>query len=292
MSDEWSKDEIKRLVRESGRPLEFRIAQAFIENNWSVSHGSYFTDVTSGSVREIDLIASRMDEVGTIEPYVEGESEDEPGSPEQHCGMGIFVSCKGFREDQIPLMYSLGKPFPESTLPGLMAQIRKTFPVKPYIRLHGLRHLFNNLGLDSSRRIAVLELAQRKLINSPRKYDYSRLPDKDLFEGLDSAFKAAIYWQGISHYCDVYLRVPILVTSVPWLDIPLDKGAIGEPTLATIGYKTVLYPFKGAKEGPELITSLICTESELPRVIGALNKVYDWFKDEVNAQLENDRSGP
>lgn len=232
MSDNWDVEQIRRLVRESGRPMEIRCGNLFAEKQWTVSHGSYFHDVTTGNVREVDLIAGRLQRVGP---------ENEEGLESKWCSMGVFISCKGFREDQVPIMYSVGGSFPTILKPRL-------------------------------------------------KYDYTRITDKDLFEGVDSALKAAIFWQTISSSSDVYLRVPVLVTSKPWFDVPLDKGEVGMPVQSTRGYKTTLYPYKGVAE-PELLTSLIWAEEELPVLVDALNKLFSWFVDEVDSQLREHEEG-
>ena len=92
-TDAWKAEEVKRLATESGRPLEVECATAFAKNDseWRIDLGPYYFDTQSGKSRELDVLVSRT------------HTYEDTGGHNQTIAMQIFISCKGFNAEQIPL---------------------------------------------------------------------------------------------------------------------------------------------------------------------------------------------
>jgi hypothetical protein len=153
----------------------------------------------------------------------------------------------------------------------------------------------NQTGLTASRRVVAFDIVKRDELTEKEKakrgldakakaYLYDRVTNRDLFEGIDSAFKAALYWNKISdtsfHYA--ILRIPLLVTSKTWLEVSLDGGTPSPHKEGSKGLKTTAYPHQRDGTRPDAITTLICAHSELAQFISGLNQVVEWFLDEQN----------
>jgi hypothetical protein len=70
------------------------------------------------------------------------------------------------------------------------------------------------------------------------KLTFKSLGDKTLYDGIDSAMKAAFYWKSddifrlTSTYSYVAVYIPILVTLVPFWEVPIDGGKTGAPIVS------------------------------------------------------------
>jgi hypothetical protein len=278
----WDPEEVQDQATKSGRPLEVESALAFLGAGWHVQLGQYFFDQEAGKAKEGDVIASKARHANLHGKRIV-------------CGMDVFVSCKGFKDNERPLLYSLSDRTLHANLGHQLIYTR-----------NGLRTLQMSLGcraattavfetgIDPARRIVAFDILKRDELTSKEKdkrgldptvaHDYERVTNKDLFEGLTSAFKAALFWSRIQEGEQFYamLRVPLLITSKPWLEVSLDGGKPGKHTDGTKGINTIAYPHHGGGSAPESISTLLCAVSELPKFITGLEAVYTWFLKEQN----------
>lgn len=298
MADAWDLDEVTKIVDKSGRPLEIRCGMAFLKAKWSVTHSSMYKDVSDGTAHEADIIAGRQERV-------------EARGRSVWCRMGVFVSCKGFGPDQLPVSFSLeNSKFPDYMPPSLMSQADP-----PDLDAHAFHQanlardlIFSGAELNYVRRLVAFDVIERKFPNRhptkkpqdrgtkappvPEVVIHSRNGDNAIYSGLESAVKSAMYWQKISKRSGLHIRIPVLLLSKDWLDYPIDDGVLGKPDWMSTGFKSTLYPFSlSGKSEVEWITGLVWSESRLPALIGLLGRVYQNFLDEVDADVSQGKYG-
>lgn len=297
MAEEWDLSEITKLVEKSGRPLEVRCGMAFLKEEWSVSHSTYYKDVIDGSAREVDIIAGKK-------KMVEGSGKS------VSCRLGVFVSCKGFSPDQMPVSFSLGNSkFPDYMPPSLLSSgIPMDLDTHAFHQARLARDLvFSSGELDHARRLVAFDVIEKRYPNKgqkpakdrgnqspivPEVVNYARMGDNALYEGLESAVKSAMYWQKINTISGLHIRIPVLLTSKDWLDYPIDDGVLGKPCWTSTGFKSTLYPSAvTSKSEVDWVTSLVWSESKLPALIALLNKVFGNLVDEVEDDLLHGKYG-
>jgi len=106
-----------------------------------------------------------------------------------------------------------------------------------------------------------------------------------LYEGLDSAIKAAMFWfeydrGNYQQYNVGYatLSVPLLVTSFPFFDFIMDKGQPTDREIRHSGYFVGHYPFS---KDPENIMTVICDVSKLGDLITHFDFLFDFLFEEI-----------
>jgi hypothetical protein len=114
--------------------------------------------------------------------------------------------------------------------------------------------------------------------------------DRELFEGVDSAMKAAFYWQG-AHLTEgnfIGLYVPVLVLLRPWWEVPIDGGILGSPTESRRGYLTCRYPnpYHNPPRSPTVdVTVFIVSREDLDALVKAIDVLYTWLEVEAAARF-------
>jgi len=109
--EEWSKADLMRLARTSGRPLEVQVAEAFLrrKSKWVVIPSTYYRDPETDSVRELDVMVQAQ-KVGT---YRRREKVVATFS--------AYISCKGFDPTCAPVVYTIpSASVPESFSPAVL----------------------------------------------------------------------------------------------------------------------------------------------------------------------------
>jgi hypothetical protein len=140
------------------------------------------------------------------------------------------------------------------------------------------------------------DIVRRDNTRKPPHPEYSRIGDRDLYEGLDSALKAAVFFyhddrkrgESASAFGPGYigLNIPLLVTSRPFWDVLIDGGAPGEPEIRHFAHHVGLYPFAGNDRHFEPIMSILWHVSKLGELTSILDYLFDLLVDEIKLKLE------
>jgi len=154
-------------------------------------------------------------------------------------------------------------------------------------------------GLHHAQQVVGFDIIQRKedQKKSPPIIEYGRKTDRDLYEGLDSSIKAAIFWYredrrrqrlqiGSSDSCYIALNIPLLVFSLPFWDVPIDAGTAGEPELRSSGYHVGLYPSGDSERQSEPIMSILWEATKLGELTNCFKELINWFVDETMLAVE------
>lgn len=276
---DWDKASIKRLTTESGRPLEIICASAFINAGWQVQIGTYFEDGLR--VRELDVLIEKNELV-------------EVDANKVRVGVRVLGSAKGFPTDQSPVTYSVSKDNPAVCTPTLVTGHRNAN--KSYGKLNAFdesmaTYLINAAELLSTPPVIGFDIFKRqeKTSKGLAEVEYQRKTDRELYEGLDSAIKATAFWakrdlQDGSSYAT--LNVPLLLMSMPFWDISIDQGSVGEPELRSAAYSVGLYPRDGYMERPTPILALLCEVKKLDMIVKALGLLCDCFTHDMSIALK------
>jgi len=291
--EKWDKDQIKRLAQVSGRPLEVECAEAFLKAKWHVRLGTYYTDIASEKIRELDFLAERDFRFNTV--------------AQNHAAiiwkvrLRILGSCKGFAAEQGPATYSVA------------AQSQAI--EKPHFNcyecgIHG-RNIANSMSrksaetflriteLSSARQVIGFDIIHRKEDQkNPPQVEYLRKTDRDLYEGLDCAIKAAAFWYqedkrqnrrtiGGDDHAYITLNIPLLVSSRPFWDVSIDQGTAGDPELKSYGFHVSLYPSGDSEKPPEPIMSILCEAGKMEELTRHLNNLFDYFIKEVQLSAKS-----
>jgi hypothetical protein len=283
---QWSKARIKRVAGASGKPLEVGVAEAFVAKGWKAHLGTYFDDDTLRPLRELDVLAER--------------DVQRPGQHREYTvRLRALVSCKGFAPDQSPLTYSVASAVGKSLVPNLISshRVHSSSGTISRIETEGAAELLSSTGFAATPPLVAFDVVARKVVKQrgQRSVDYKSIGDRRLFEGIDSALKAALHWRGqdYSSYNDfATLNVPMCIVSQPFWDIPINSNGLGEPIIREYGFQTVLLPRKGA-QGPHTDTTrstespviLISTVAHVGHVVKALESLHQWFVPAIDRLL-------
>jgi len=160
----------------------------------------------------------------------------------------------------------------------------------PNIEERAALQLLQNLHLDQADLLVAFDQFQRIEVRKKGQPEpevtYKRFPDgdKQLFTGIDSCVKAAIFWtqEDYQQYNPAFfaaLNVPILLLSLPFWDIPIGRGRRGSPRINTMGHQISLLPLKPRSKG---LMTLVSNTEKLPNLIMGLDGLLTWFLNECN----------
>ncbi len=277
---EWPKEEVQRLARSAGKPLEVTCAQQFLSAGWKARLGSYFTDGELKTLRELDVLAQKEVVLAEREHTI--------------CRVRATVSCRGFPPERSPLAYSVSTGCVPSFAPCLLSSHRGRQSNGALAELEAIsaRRLLSVSGLEATRPLVAFDMMER--VERTRKtgkeqtettVSFVRCKDGDhqLFMGVDSCVKAAFYWtqQDYSEFSSgffVTLNVPVCILSVPFWDVCLDDGTVGEPVIRQRGYQTSLYPSHPATQE---VMALVWAEEECRHLVRLLDDLLLWLRDTV-----------
>jgi len=152
--------------------------------------------------------------------------------------------------------------------------------------------LLRYLALDRENPIVAFDQFQKTETRTKGRTEpdvgYRRFPEGDLqlFMGVDSCVKAAIFWTQEDYQQNnptffATVNVPVLLLSLPTWDIPIREGKTSAPQIKHMGYQTSLLPLRPHAKG---ITTLVCEVAQLPTIIKALDNLLEWFANSC-AQL-------
>jgi len=292
----WDKDQIKKAAHRSGKPLEVRCAQAFLEAHgaerspgWEVRLGGYYLDPITGKSRELDVQAIKR-------------KYQKLNDSEVECVLRVMISCKGFPAEEAPVTYSVQRGSIDVTSdPRLPHEIKRI--TNPGSRLvgprtfigsgfgkEGAKFLLNStkLSLYGRSRESRIVVGFDTYKQEEHKDTYRVKGDSDQYEGLSSALHSALYWESLPKDSDPfryfsYLYVPILLLGTDWHDIPVDGGTPQDPMEVSWGYVSLDYPRQDAS-GPMPLLCLLVSGRELRHLVGHLNSLFDQLVQEsVNA---------
>jgi hypothetical protein len=297
-NSDWPPAEVQKTAGSSGKPLEVQCALAFLRRGeWAANLSSYFEDPASGIPRELDVLADRWERLG-----------NEGGGVSVICRLRALVSCKGFPPAHSPMAYSVSRecvpPFEEAVLyenseagAGTADAVSKGAGEK-LLEVSGLTAARPLIAFDVIEREEREKKGKGKAGTDPPFVAFRSRPngDRPLYEGFDSALKATFYWaQGDSlnlrltpekhRQIHLALYVPILVTSVPFWEVPIDDGIVGTPFVSRRGFQTMRYPTPtpSRESRNRDVTTLIWTADDLPALVEALDKLFEWFRSEIRA---------
>ena len=279
-NEKWPQAKIKEVAAASGKPLEVRCAQAFLSMGWMAYLGSYFDDQTLKPLRELDVLAVREEEFDSRNPI--------------RLRVRTLVSCKGFPPNQSPLTYSASSNL--SYKPQLLTFNRSSSGgVGPLRALEnaGADILLDSIGIDHLSPLVAFSIISRTVLPLSRNLpdEFKLLGDRELFDGVDSAVKAALHWRQQDRQSNesfAAINVPICVFQIPFWNVSINDGVIGEPLICEKGFQVLSFPNsfgdpnQGASEHPLVI---ITAENQLNEVIHGLNELWNWFTNEMRMRL-------
>ena len=193
------------------------------------------------SSRELDLLVQKN------VPFNTG-SGGRPGQQQHFFRLRVLCSCKGFPSDSKPVAYSVSPTNRSVLKPTVIFYRRGAYGATlfPDSNKQWANAFLQYSSLGQARQIVGFDIFQLK--EDPKNSSqvaHIRKSDRDLYEGLDSAIKAAAYWDaddktqhgprvGGPGYAAI--SIPLLVTSTPFLDIAIDDGQASEPEVKHAGY--------------------------------------------------------
>ena len=277
------REHLKTVAQRSGKPLEVVVARSFLENvlasedgkqhPWKVYLGSYFEDGAGEKVRELDVLARRQRFV-------------DDGKPHFTCTLEAVVSCKGFPDDEHPITFTIEQPLTprNDERPLLLSQFgqppTRNLKLSTKIAEQAIARL---AGASKDASIPTRRTVGFDIAKDPRKpkQEWTAKGDRTLFEGLDSALRASMYWASqplpafhSSQEWIVRTQVPILVLSRPWHAFSIDDGVIKDPVETSVGFLSNLYPAFGPGTTPRPMLTLLVARSKLSELQDALVKLY------------------
>jgi hypothetical protein len=276
----WDKTELKNLAFASGKPLEVRCAEQFYQKGWHVKLGSFYRDI-DGKLRELDAL-------------VEKNQEHNLNGHPCEITLRVLCSCKGFLPETRPVTYSVSENKNVALKPAFMYEGRTRLGAIMERMGEKTADLFIRRE-DLKDQLIGFDMFEKKTVKGTE--EYRRKGDRDyIYEGLDSAIKAAIFWfqrdkhtyQQLKlqnyHRGYVTLSVPLLVTQHPFFDFTMDKGQPTDRVIRHSGYFVGYYPYR--EEEPEKIMSLIWHVEKLTDLIKHLDFLFDELETSVKLSLE------
>jgi hypothetical protein len=170
-------EKVREAILTTGFNLEFKVSEQFRKAGWGVINNKYYVDDAEGSVREIDLIAYRVETIGEVNLYT-----------------SLIVSCKKADENAWALLSKdlrLKDPnidwHPQhvwTNEPKLNHMLTKTSWVPKYIDICKRHAVYNELIAPSHHIFAFQEIS---------KSQYKCQNDKNIFGSISSLMKAQGY---------------------------------------------------------------------------------------------------
>lgn len=294
---EWDKAEIKKLAQASGKPLEVQCAEAFLKAGWRVSLGTFYTDIASEKIRELDAL---------MEKSLAFSLPDAQKTLNWTLKIRVLASCKGFPQEHGPATYSVSTKSGNVQKPSFMCYDTewRGGGFAETMSGQGATRLLHFAGLSDAQQVVGFDILRREDISQRRKdpkhspqFEYSRNGDRDLYEGLDSAIKAAAYWfqedrrqrhqRMGARDCKIVMNIPLLVTSLPFWDVSIDKGTPDEPQLKNAGFHVSLYPPLENDRPPEAVMSILWEAAKLHELTHHLDGLLEFLADEAKLGLVN-----
>lgn len=93
--------DLKDLLEKSGNNLHLEVADILESKGWDIDLSSYYYDDTENKPREIDIIATRNEGVGS-------EAKGESGKPIDKFDISLYIECKYFTKDIAFRMLPIG----------------------------------------------------------------------------------------------------------------------------------------------------------------------------------------
>jgi hypothetical protein len=283
-NSEWDAEEIKSLAQTSGKPLEVQVAQEFLKRNWSARLGTHYTEGADNTARELDVLAEWSRQSQALNATIR---------------VRAMVSCRGFPEARSPLCYSVGRSVPAGK-PRLLTKYllhsqprgaSATYQTIPDLEQGMAISLLQSLDLTNSERIVSWDVVEReeripkgsKTAEPVETYRRASDGDRAIFPALDSAISAAIEWISmdrnlLSSGYHITLHIPICVLSLPFWQISIDGGKLGEPRVSERAYQTNAYPHLGEYKD---IMTVICAATQIADLVRALDEVANDFEYEA-----------
>jgi hypothetical protein len=159
----------------------------------------------------------------------------------------------------------------------------------PELERAAAKRLLHATGMDATKPLVAFDVISRtvreKKAGHPVGPEYRLLGDRRLFDGIDSAVKAAFHWREQNLYGDsayACLNVPVCVLAKPFWDICIDGGIMAEPEVRECGYQVLSYPAGGGSDGKTVHPVVILWGvHDLPRLVVALDDVFESFRVEI-----------
>jgi hypothetical protein len=167
------------------------------------------------------------------------------------------------------------------------------------MRRRSAENFLHHAGLSSAQQVIGFDILQRKEDQKkPPVVEYVRKTDRDLYEGLDCAIKAAVFWYqedrrqkrlqiGGNDQAYIALNIPLLVSSLPFWDVSIDQGSAKDPELKSSGFHVSLYPSGDNEKPPEPIMSILWEAAKLKELTDHLGNLINFFVDEIQLSLRS-----
>jgi hypothetical protein len=271
----WDPEELKRLAHVSGRPLEVKCAGAFARAGWRpVYLSTYFVDAVTEKTRELDVLVE----------YFRPVSRSPGSDVRTSVGVRGLVSVKGFSEDQTPVGYAVENQalVPSASLITTRLGREHPGPFPADVAARASRFITESSALRDASPLVAMDVYSKSRQSQP-----SRKRDSDLYEGLDSAIKAALFWSdtdlrtGRAH---AVINVPILVLAQPFWNIELQAESLKAPELRSAGYHLGRFAFPSFQRTTTVtvnVLSLVWSIDKLPELLTLLHDLADWLLTEI-----------
>lgn len=254
----WDTNEIrnlKDLTVRVGRPLEVNTAATLATQGWTVHLNTYYIDVFSKKARELDVLAHKR---------VGFNSRDHLFDLDLY----LYISCKGFTEHQYPVAWSVVNDRAANLDQFLCTSTGLNRGFADRLGQSAATALVVNTGLEANQRMLGMRVCEQD-----KKGGFSVVRDRDneLYEGADSALKAARWAGQDTPFSGIQVHVPIVLLDRRLTNMLIDHGRINDPEPRPGGYLTGLHPLSDNPAWSRWLLTLVWSAQDLPLLIKALD---------------------
>lgn len=255
----WNATEIqnlKALTIRAGRPLEVSTAARLASRGWSVHLNTYYVDEFSEKARDLDVLAHRR-------------SSFTARNHEFGLNLFLHVSCKGFAEGQFPISWSVLNEKASDLDQVLCATsgLNRGFILR--LGQSAATLLVTAAGLNRHERMIGMRGCEKSQKDA---FTIVRDRDNELYEGADSALKAALWSSREEPFSGIDVHIPLVVLSQRITNLLIDHGKINDPEVRPGGYITGLYPVSHPAPSSRWLLTLVWSFEDLSKLLDSLEK--------------------
>ena len=254
----WNHNEVqslKDLTIRAGKPLEVDTAATLAKHGWTVHMNTYYLDVYSQKTRELDVMAHQrttFDSRGHTFPL----------------SMFLYVSCKGFTDDQYPVSWSvtLDRQRETDQFTVTTSGVNRGFAYG--MGCEAARYVIGESGIKDSTRMLGLKVCEWDA--KARSFSVIRKRDHELYEGADSALKAAIWASRGEPFNDIQLHVPVVLLNRKFTNLLIEQGQVRDPDVIHGGFMSSLVPLNEHPTSTRWLLTVMWAAEEFPTLLNAL----------------------
>jgi hypothetical protein len=164
---------------------------------------------------------------------------------------------------------------------NVMVSCKRAGPIQNGMRQFAVelgRYLAGSVDTNPNRHLLGLKVFERK----GTSFDFVRDRDNELYEGADSALKAAVWHYDQRARFDVEIALPIVVLDKKITHIPIGATDSESPTMCDRSYLAGLYPFGGLGNEPTWLLTLVWSAEELDELIKLLDGAVNYAQRKLS----------